>query len=101
GIRDFHVTGVQTCALPIFVVNAAVLGLETSPALVARYGAWFDAVNVIAQAIFTVEIAIRLTAHWPRPQQFFRDSWNTFDFVVVRSEERRVGKEWRSRLSPC
>src|SRR5690606_39442094 len=24
GIRDFHVTGVQTCALPIFVATAAV-----------------------------------------------------------------------------
>src|SRR5690606_15883559 len=44
--------------LAVIVVNAVVLGLETSPALVARYGAWFDAVNVIAQAIFTVEIAI-------------------------------------------
>src|SRR5690606_33246044 len=27
GIRDFHVTGVQTCALPIFLVHAEELDL--------------------------------------------------------------------------
>src|SRR5690606_40927379 len=28
GIRDFHVTGVQTCALPIFEAGAVLLRLE-------------------------------------------------------------------------
>src|SRR5207302_6082402 len=27
GIRDFHVTGVQTCALPIFIAGAGNLGM--------------------------------------------------------------------------
>src|SRR5690606_39394407 len=27
GIRDFHVTGVQTCALPIFATNLVTLGV--------------------------------------------------------------------------
>src|SRR5690606_39621284 len=31
GIRDFHVTGVQTCALPIFFVSSLVMG-QTQPA---------------------------------------------------------------------
>src|SRR5690606_40001587 len=33
GIRDFHVTGVQTCALPIFTVSAAEAGGLTSMVL--------------------------------------------------------------------
>src|SRR5690606_39309801 len=35
GIRDFHVTGVQTCALPILTVQTAVL-IETLVALGAE-----------------------------------------------------------------
>src|SRR5690606_40113673 len=33
GIRDFHVTGVQTCALPIFgvVMFLFIIGLEMEP----------------------------------------------------------------------
>src|SRR6266511_5798150 len=31
GIRDFHVTGVQTCALPIFSYDYAAIAASTSP----------------------------------------------------------------------
>ncbi|MBA2505011.1 MAG: ion transporter [Thermoleophilaceae bacterium] len=33
--------------------------------------------------IFTIEIAIRLTAYGKRPQDFFKTGWNVFDFFVV------------------
>jgi voltage-gated sodium channel len=33
--------------------------------------------------IFVVEIVIRVTAFGRRPQDFFRDGWNVFDFAVV------------------
>jgi voltage-gated sodium channel len=33
--------------------------------------------------IFVVELALRMGAHGRRPQDFFRDGWNVFDFVVV------------------
>src|SRR5690606_8876175 len=31
GIRDFHVTGVQTCALPIWLIVGTTLGLFITP----------------------------------------------------------------------
>src|SRR5690606_41198442 len=34
GIRDFHVTGVQTCALPIYTVTWAVTEQATSPPII-------------------------------------------------------------------
>src|SRR5690606_40178553 len=37
GIRDFHVTGVQTCALPIFRIYPGGLGLETEDQTMAQY----------------------------------------------------------------
>src|SRR2546430_5507602 len=74
GIRDLTVTGVQTCALPICKV--------TSPDL--------SAVQVSGSSVAPKQAkltwaAIAKTAPKPPP---------------VRSEERRVGKECRSRWSP-
>lgn len=73
----------QSFILAVIVLNAVVIGLETSAALVATFRPWFNAASLLAQAIFTVEIAIRITAFAPHPLRFFRHGWNTFDFVVV------------------
>jgi voltage-gated sodium channel len=67
----------------VIILNAIVLGLETSPGLQTSFGGVFRWFSHVAQAIFAVEILIRITAHWPRPQQFYRDGWNNFDFIVV------------------
>lgn len=73
----------QYSVLGIIILNAVIIGLETSPELDTRFGSWFNALGHLAQALFTVEIAIRVAAHWPRPLRFFRDGWNNFDFAVV------------------
>src|SRR5690606_40879772 len=72
GIRDFHVTGVQTCALPIcWCGGSPVLVSGAFPA----HGTWG----------WTVGLGRRgFQLHHDGP----------------RSEERRVGKECRSRWSP-
>src|SRR5690606_40056077 len=42
GIRDFHVTGVQTCALPICVVPSFVPYLVTMPSIASRMTGFFS-----------------------------------------------------------
>src|SRR6266568_2501839 len=66
GIRDGTVTGVQTCALPIFAAPVACLGSTSLTAADTDAKA-----KLFAQA-----------------------------YAGQRSEERRVGKECRSRWSP-
>jgi voltage-gated sodium channel len=39
--------------------------------------------NDACLAVFLVELAIRIAAYGRRPQDFFRDGWNVFDFVVI------------------
>ena len=73
----------QNFVLGVIVLTAVLIGVETSETLTARHGALFDALDALVQAVFVVEIAIRLVAHWPRPLAFFRDGWNAFDFLVV------------------
>src|SRR2546426_9008302 len=68
GIRDYKVTGVQTCALPIYLPDGTQAGVVDVP------GHERFIRNMLAGA-------------------------HGID-LVLRSEERRVGKECRSRWSP-
>src|SRR3712207_7021076 len=85
GIRDIGVTGVQTCALPIFK-NSALVAVST--------GLLQTMNRDEVEAVLGHEVAhiangdmVTLT--------LIQGVVNTF-----RSEERRVGKECRSRWSP-
>ncbi len=73
----------QAFIIGVIVVNAVLVGLETSPDLVARYGGLFDALDQVIIAIFVVELAIRFVSYFPRPQRFFTDGWNVFDLAIV------------------
>src|SRR5690606_39767734 len=64
GIRVFHVTGVQTCALPIFYQ-------------IFLHQALYRIVTVYTTYLFHFQFGDGLT--------------------ISRSEERRVGKDWRFR----
>src|SRR5690606_40017918 len=76
GIRDFHVTGVQTCALPISYSQVKLIetlrGVKPDDYLGTDYLAPY----------------IRSEVQRIDPERF------------TRSEERRVGKEWGSRWWP-
>jgi voltage-gated sodium channel len=73
----------QGFILALIVFNALCMGAEATPGFAAAYATALDLIFVASQAIFVAEIAIRLGTHWPRPGQFFREFWNTFDFTVV------------------
>lgn len=71
---------VQRTILALILVNAVILGLETSPALMAAWGPALLALDKAILAVFVVEIAARLYVH---RGAFFRDPWSVFDFAVV------------------
>jgi voltage-gated sodium channel len=64
----------------VIVLNAVTLGLETSPAVMADFGAVLHVADRIMLGIFVVEILLRLYA---ARGKFFADAWNVFDFIVV------------------
>src|SRR5690349_22060057 len=69
GIRDLYVTGVQTCALPIW--------------------SFFRSSSNSSSGVVPVRSAVGASA-----------SRTSSSLGSIRSEERRVGKECRSRWSP-
>lgn len=71
---------VQRSILLLIVINAAILGMQTSPSLVASWGDLLRVVDVLILGVFVVEIAARIYVH---RAAFFRDPWSLFDFTVV------------------
>lgn len=71
---------VQQGIIALIVLNAAILGMETSAEIMARAGRVLLAIDQLILAVFVAEIAIRLYAH---RLAFWRDPWSVFDFSVV------------------
>src|SRR2546430_12568208 len=85
GIRDLTVTGVQTCALPIF--EERQIDVDTSHGSLPKVGfsmLWNR--QWLASASYAHSVGGNLGTD--------------LGTVRIRSEERRVGKECRSRWSP-
>src|SRR5689334_24040793 len=82
GIRDGTVTGVQTCALPIFASDGEDIVLDATAFEI-------DALTFRRLAAGSGLIALEGAAELACGE------------FLDRSEERRVGKECRCRWSPC
>src|SRR5690606_41086962 len=86
GIRDFHVTGVQTCALPIYPDRRAPVRRRRTRTAGSDAGR-------------PAQRRGRRRESGPRAAAGSRATWRPRR-GRRRSEERRVGKEGRLRLSP-
>ena len=71
---------IQRSLVALILVNAVILGLETSSTVMAGWGPWLIAADRAILAAFVIEIALRLIVH---RLSFFRDPWSVFDFAVV------------------
>src|SRR5439155_11547871 len=89
GIRDGHVTGVQTCALPISSLAAAVFVLSLATFIVILDT---TIINVAVPHIAGAFAASTGEGTWAITSYAVAEAFT----VPLRSEERRVGKEWRS-----
>src|SRR5205807_5442410 len=85
GIRDYKVTGVQTCALPIsfLIFYEAFRRLQNPQQIHASVMIGVAAAGVVMNGVIAVLL--------------YRTSQDVNIRSALRSEERRVGKEGRSR----
>src|SRR3712207_6896275 len=87
GIRDIGVTGVQTCALPISDYKEIGVGIVLGTPYPGPAG-----------ATFTTDFGAR--EGWDPAVPATTPAASAAATTTARSEERRVGKECRSRWSP-
>src|SRR5687768_2352057 len=73
----------QGFIMAVIIANAATLGLATYEGIDEDAGSLLTVLDSIWIGIFVVELVIRILAYGRRPQDFFKDGWNVFDFVVI------------------
>jgi voltage-gated sodium channel len=66
--------------LVLILINAILLGLETSAALMQDFGAVILLADNLLLAVFVLELLLRIFAY---RLNFFKDPWSLFDFAVV------------------
>ena len=71
---------VQRILVFLILINAAILGLETSQSVMSVWGEQLRLLDHIILGIFIVEIVLLIYA---RRLKYFSDPWCVFDFVVV------------------
>ena len=65
------------------LINGIILGMETSPSLVAQHGGLLHLGNHVILGIFILEAILKMIAVAPQVDRYFRDGWNVFDFSVI------------------
>lgn len=66
----------------VIVANAITLGLGTYDLGGAAHSV-LATLDDVFLGVFVAELAIRIAAYGRRPQDFFKEGWNVFDFVVI------------------
>ena len=69
--------------LGLILLAAVVVGLETSPEIVAKFGTSLSVLNTVILWVFVFEAALKMAQHGSRWYRYFLDPWNALDFAIV------------------
>jgi voltage-gated sodium channel len=67
----------------VILLNAIALGLLTMPGVEGSARTTFEALDRFALYVYTAELILRLISYGRKPWEFFRKSWNVFDFAII------------------
>jgi voltage-gated sodium channel len=70
----------ERVVMSLIIINAVILGLETSKTVMETSGRLLDLLDRIILGVFVVELTARIIAH---RLAFLRDPWSMFDLIVV------------------
>lgn len=71
---------IQGLVIVLILINAVLLGLETSPAVMIKAGTFILMLDQTILTLFVIEIVLRIYAY---RLAFWKDPWSIFDFSVV------------------
>lgn len=71
---------VQTFVIAVILLNALILGLETSKTAMASIGGTLLILDKLCLVVFVAELAGKMFCY---RSHFWRSGWNVFDFLVV------------------
>lgn len=70
----------QNAIIWLISFNSIIIGLETSPTVMDKFGPIIDKIDLIILGIFVIELSLKIYAYrWG----FFKSYWNLFDASVI------------------
>lgn len=78
-----HSAWFQRFIIATIIFAGVLAGIETDAGMMAAHGTLLHALDRIVLGIFIIEAILKITAHAPRPWDYFKDGWNVFDFTIV------------------
>lgn len=79
-VRIIEHPKVQNFVVGLIILNSILIGLETIPSVMDRFGGLIDAFDSIILVLFVIEIVLKILLYRGK---FFFDAWNLFDFFIV------------------
>ena len=70
----------QKSIIGLIIINAIILGLETSGTVMDAVGTWLKLADSLILKVFIVEILLKLYVYRTR---FFFNAWNWFDSIII------------------
>lgn len=70
----------QNSILFFILLNAILIGLETSDTIMDKYGSVIELLSLVCLWVFIVEIILRISLN---RFSFFKEGWNVFDLFIV------------------
>ena len=80
--RIAHARSFQSFITVVIVLASILVGVETYPEM-EKYHRILHVLDLMIITIFTIEVAVKIAAEGAKPWNYFKDSWNVFDFVIV------------------
>lgn len=71
---------IQLLVVAVILLNAVILGLGTSQAMVDQHGPLLWVLDTGCLGFFILELGLRF---WAYRSHFWRSGWNVFDFLVI------------------
>jgi voltage-gated sodium channel len=73
----------QIFFIGVILLSGVVVGLDSYPGISAQYGKTLHVLDSIILWLFVFEIVIKMVSLENKFLDFFKDGWNTFDFIIV------------------
>ena len=73
----------QIFFIAIILLSGLVVGLDSYPSISTQYGRILHVMDSIILWLFVFEILLKMVVLGGRFSDFFKDGWNTFDFIIV------------------
>jgi len=81
--RIVHARNFEYLLVVLIIGSAVLLGLSTSDKLADQYLIWMGLFWILTILVLVLEVLLKMVALLPRINRYFRDGWNTFDFLTI------------------